>query len=289
MKYFPYIILFVFYSQIIQSQPANIENAYFEAMFSGNYPEGMKILSKLKKEYPNTVKTKLITANYYAAMYETSGSSDKYFILTKKYAEQTINLLEKIENPNNDAVSEIISAKSILLKINVLKRNFLKVAQNTQSIIKYFEYAMKHESESDKLKLISGMYKYYVETAKEDHPVIYPVLIFYPSGNKAEGLKLLKECTHSEDKTTAARSTIMLAMIYYRDEKNINTSKYYFNKILSKYPDNMVWQTEYYKALKKYDMKEEAEKQKKLIENKLSTDNFLDDEQKKYFSEIINN
>ncbi len=258
---------------------------YFDAVFSGNYPKGKQVMIKLYKKYPNSLKTKLIIANYYSLMYETTDKQEKYFILTKKYADEAIKLLNKKEELTNEDVFRIISAKSILLKTEVQKKNYLKAAKNMQSVIKHFEYATKHE-EDDKMKFISGMYNYYVETAKKDYPIIYPVLLFYPSGSKTKGLKLLKECTKSEDINIRIRSFLQLALIYYRDEKNINISEKYFESLLKIYPENLIWQTEYLKALKKNDLTNKYKNRQLIISRIIKENSKLTTEQKKYFTKI---
>ncbi len=274
------ILNFLFLSSA--GQPKSLINSYFKAAFSGNYPKAEKILNTLKINWPESNKTALIAANYYGALYETSGGQDKYYFVCKKYTDKVIN--EDIKKtPNNDYVFRMISAKSILLKIDVLKKNYWKVAKNMQSVIPLFEYAIDKEKEDDKMKFISGMYNYYVETAKDDYPVAYPILIFYPSGDKQKGLKLLKECSKSEDLNISVRSLLQLALIYYRDEKNIDYAKYYFIKLLSVYPENMIWQTEYLNALKKYNKLNDYEKRKQIIKTKLENNIYLNSEQKAYF------
>ncbi len=278
-----YTLIILFTTELIVAQSKDITDAYFEAAFSGNYVKAKQILINLKKKYPHSQKTYLITANYYGNAYEISGGNDKYYLVCKKYADYTINSLIKKKGLNNEDVFRIISAKSILLKINVQKKNYLKVAKNMQSVIRHFEYATKHENDDDKMKFISGMYHYYAETAKEDYPIIYPLLLFYPSGDKDKGLKLLKECTHSADKNISIRSLLQLALIYYRDEKNITVAENYFNALLKIYPNNLVWQTEYFKALKKYNKTKECTIRQGIIEQKIKENLLLTEEQKNYF------
>ena len=280
-------IIIIFTFQNTYAQTKLLSDSYFDAVFSGNYPKAEQILLNFKKSYPNSLKTKLIIANYYAIMYETSGYNDKYFIVCKKYADEAINKLSGKKTLNNEEVFRIISAKSILLKIDVQKKNYLKVAKNMQSVIKYFEYATKHEDDN-KMKFISGMYHYYAETAKEDYPVIYPILLFYPNGNKEKGLKLLKECIQSEDKNISVRSLLQLALIYYRDEKNINIAKKYFEKLLKIYPKNLIWQTEYLKALKEYNLTTEYVNRQQIINQIIKETFFLTKEQKNFFLKKVN-
>jgi tetratricopeptide (TPR) repeat protein len=148
-----------------------------------------------------------------------------------------------------------------------------------KEIITYFEYALKH-NEDDKMKMISGMYNYHVENAKDDYPVIYPVLIFYPSGNKEKGLKMLKECTKSADRNISVRSMFYLARIYRNDEKDYSQSKFYFEKLLTLYPENLVWRHEYISTLKRFNKLSEAETHQKILDEKIQVSKQINDEQK---------
>ncbi len=276
------LLFFLLSGNNLFSQTKEELDSYFNAVFSGNYPKAKTILLKIKKNYPESIKTKLIISNYYSLMFQISGGEENYFIISKRYADEAVTQLKKKQSLTNDDVFRIISAKSLLLKMGVQRKNYITVAKNMQSVIKYFNYATKHE-EDEKLKYISGMYQYYVETAKEDYPVIYPILLFYPSGNKKNGLKLMKECANSTNINTMTRSLHQLALIYYKDEKDMTISKVYFTKLLKQFPNNLIWQTEYLKALKKFNLLNEYRTQQQLIKNKLTEITFLTDIQKKYF------
>ena len=276
------LLFFLLLGNSLFSQTKKELDSYFNAVFSGNYPKAKTILLKIKKNYPESIKTKLIISNYYSVMFQISGGEEKFFIISKKYADEAVTRLKKKQSLTNDDVFRIISAKSLLLKMEVQRKNYVTVAKDMQSVIKYFNYATKHE-EDEKLKYISGMYQYYVEIAKEDYPVIYPILLFYPSGNKKNGLKLMKECTNSANINTMTRSLHQLALIYYRDEKNMKVSEIYFKKLLEIYPENLIWQTEYYIALKKYNLNSEYVLRQNIIKNKILRNTFLNNEQKKYF------
>ncbi|MCF6184420.1 MAG: hypothetical protein L3J56_07310 [Bacteroidales bacterium] len=272
----------IFIATVSFSQPKEELDLYFDAVFSGNYPDAKNQLFKIKQKYPKSVKTKLIVADYYSVLFETTGGEDKYYKICKKYSDAAVTQLKKRKINTDNDVFRIISAKSVLLKISVKRKEYLTAAKNMQSIIKYFEYATEHQ-ENEKMKYISGMYHYYVETAKEDYPIIYPILMFYPNGNKTKGLNLLKECTKSSDRNMQTRSLHQLALIYYKDEKNAALSKYYFKKLLKSYPKNLIWQTEYLNALKKFNLIDDYQKQKKIIKNILIKNTFLTETQKKYF------
>ncbi len=249
-------------------------DSFYKSLFAGQYKKCATILSKLKKEKPNDIQTRIAFADFYYLMYETTGDKEVYNTLCKREADFVDNILSKKKELSSDEVFYMISAKSIILKIQFKKKKYLKVAKEFQEIIKYLKYATKHETHP-KLKLTSGMYNYYVETAKEDYPIAYPVLIFFPSGNKAKGLKLLKESSKVTDLFIKTRANLFLANIYKADEKDFEKSKFYLLKNLNKFPKNIHWRKEYILTLRKYNKNEEAKKQKIILLNTIKNNPYL--------------
>lgn len=276
------VILLLICNLNTHSNANELYDTYLESMFSSKYKDTKKILASLNKNHKNEISTKLAFANFWLVMYETSGEEEKYQILCENNAKAAIKLINIIETKSYDDIFHLISAKSILLKIQFDKKNYLKAARGLKDIIKYFEFALDHE-ENIKMKLISGMYNYYIETAKEDYPIVYPLLLFYPSGDKQKGLRLIKECTKEKDKRVSVRSLLYLARIYYKDEKDLSGSVYYFNRLLSLYPGNLIWRFEYIQSLNKFNKIEDAEKQKEIISNNVYNSIHITNEQKAFF------
>ncbi len=282
-----YIYIFILNSLFISEIKGQYEtlDAYFESMFSANYKNTVKVLSSLKKTSPNDVKTKLAFANYYLVMFETTGELEKYNILCNKEAGYVNTVLSKKKDLSPDDVFDMISAKAILLKIQFRQKKIIKAVNGLRTITKYFEYATEHE-EHLKMKLISAMYNYYIEKAKDDYPAAYPILLFFPEGDKARGLRMLKECTKEKDKTVQVRSHLYLANIYRRDEKNFEQSEYWFKQLMSKYPSNVFWLSDYILMLREYEKHEKAEIQKNKLLQILQESNQLTEEQIEYLKTI---
>ncbi len=272
-----------FVSQI--SGQSYTRESYFKSLFSGEYKNSVKILASLKKNSPNSVNTKLLFADFYYIMYETSGDMEVYNTLCKREADFVNKVLSAKETLSSDEVATLISAKAVILKIQFKKKKYLKVAKEFQSIIKHLRYATENEA-NPKLKLISGMYNYYIETAKEDYPVAYPVLIFFPKGNKSKGIKLLKECSNMTNLYVRTRANLFLANIYRADEKDFNKANYYFQLLLKKYPNNVHWRKEYIFTLRKYNKHEQAKTQKNILLNALKNNPHLNKEQVNFLKNI---
>jgi len=278
------IFLSLFISFQINAQSYNIGD-FYESLFTGKYKKSAKILSGLKKSSPNNIRIRLAFADFYYLMYETSGDKEVYNTLCKREADFVNKILSKKDNLSSDEVFYLISAKAVILKIQFKKKKYLKVAKEFQAIAKYLKYATKHETHP-KLKLISGMYNYYIETAKEDYPVTYPVLIFFPSGNKTKGLRLLSESSKITNHFIKTRASLFLANIYKADEKDFKKSEFYFLKLLNKYPNNVHWRKEYIFTLRKYNKLEEAKKQKNFLLKTIKDNPELNKEQKEFLKSL---
>jgi hypothetical protein len=219
--------------------------------------------------------------------YETEENNEKYAALCKNYCDRAVESIQKNKKLGYDEVFHLISAKAILLKIKVNNKNYLAAAKDMKEFMNFFEFALNNE-ENEKMKVIAGMYNYHIENAKDDYPIIYPVVIFYPKGNKQKGIKQLIECTSIPDKTISIRSKWYLAQIYKNDEKIFSQSKYWFEKLLIEYPDNLIWRKEYINCLKRFNKTEEADTQIKILTDKVKSSEHINNEQKKFFLSIKN-
>ncbi len=277
------IFLISFFVNSISAQITNDIKSYIENSFAGNYLTSYKILQSLKISDPNNKLTNLAFANYWLSLYETTGNNEKYHTLCKTEAEKLNKPFSQQTILTPDEVYNIISAKAILLKIQVSKKQYLKAANEFKSIIKYTEYALDHEQYL-KMKIISGLYNYYVETAKEDYPVIYPVLLFYPNGNKKKGLKLLTECSRSDDIFISTRSKLYLAVIYTKDEKNYIEAEKNYTELLNRYPKNVQWRKEYIDMLIAFGNIEKAKIEREKLKNVIKSSTQLTEEQRIFLS-----
>lgn len=281
-KYFIIIISFSFlFTSQTYGQSKDYEN-YYNIFFSGNYKNAAKELIYLRKKHPDNIKTNIAFADFFYVMYKTSGGMEMYNSLCKKEAKIVDTKLSRKKVLSSDDVFYLISAKSLLLKIEFDKKHYLKAAKGFKQLIKHFKYALKHQ-DNLKLKLIAGMYYYYVEAAKVDYPMTKPVLLLFPSGNKFKGLKLLYECQKSNNSYIKISAELFLANIYRNNEHNYTKSKFFYNLLLKKHPKNLHWQKYYIDFLREYKKTNEAKKQKDILLKILNSNKYFTKHQIAFF------
>ncbi len=273
--------LFFFNNLITHGQSKDYET-FYNIFFIGNYKKAATELIYLKNKYPDNIKTNIAFADFFYVMYKTSGGMEVYNSLCKKEAKIVESKLLRKKVLSSNDIYYLISAKSLLLKIEFDKKHYLKAAKGFKQLIKYFKYALKHQ-DNPKLKLVAGMYYYYVEAAKVDYPMTKPVLLFFPKGNKLKGLKLLYECYKSKNTYIKISSELFLANIYRNSEHNFKKSQFFYNLLLKKYPKNLHWRKYYIDFLKEYNKTKEAKKQKDILMQVLNSNKFYTKHQIIYF------
>lgn len=259
-------------------------SSYSENLFLGNYKKVANILLHLRKK-SNSIKVHFAFADFYYIMYETSGGLEIYNSLCKKEADQIIKKLSKKKDLTDDEVFYLVSAKAIVLKIQLERKHFLKVAKEFKSIMKQLVYA-KNNHTNTRLKLVAGMYNYHIVQAGLDHPIVSPILLLFPSGNKKTGISLLKQCTRTNDNYSKISALIFLSNIYSNNENDFQKAQYYHLQLIKRYPANVHWLKNYIFTLRKFKKFEEAKIQKERLVKLVNNNHQLTNSQIKYLKSI---
>jgi tetratricopeptide (TPR) repeat protein len=85
-----------------------------------------------------------------------------------------------------------------------------------------------------------GLFNYYVEATKEDHPFLAPVIGIFATGNKPIGLQMLEIAAH-DALYARTEAQYELVKLYYSYEKNYARSYAYSQYLVNKYPNNVIF------------------------------------------------
>lgn len=87
-----------------------------------------------------------------------------------------------------------------------------------------------------------GIYDYYAAVVPERYPFTKPVMVFFPSGNRARGLREL-ERTARHGRYIQTEAVYFLLQIYYLFENNYEKSVEHVTWLRRRYPDNSFFHT----------------------------------------------
>lgn len=87
------------------------------------------------------------------------------------------------------------------------------------------------------IMLGTGLYNYFAVAIPEDYPLLKPVVLFFPEGNKRLGLLQLR-ASMNKARYTSVEAEVTLMQIYYSFEKDFDQAFYYANDLFTRFPRN---------------------------------------------------
>jgi hypothetical protein len=138
------------------------------------------------------------------------------------------------------------------------RKNWRKAASVGKDALDYMEESKKAQNLSPELLFGDALYNYFSVWVPENYPALKPILWFFPKGDKALGLKQLKEVSYNAFYTrTEAMVWLMRILNSYENDQfqALNISKY----LTENYPDNPFFHRYYARMLYSLGRHTEAE------------------------------
>ena len=119
------------------------------------------------------------------------------------------------------------------------KGSFMNATQEARKALKYFKEGKKYKNSNAEFLFANGLYNYYRERYPETKPIVKPVMVFFDSGNKAQGLAELEKSFRTSvfSRTEAA---MYLRDIYIKYEANFGKALYFSSEVYRDYPNNFI-------------------------------------------------
>jgi tetratricopeptide (TPR) repeat protein len=86
----------------------------------------------------------------------------------------------------------------------------------------------------------SGMYNYYADVIPEEYPIVKPLLLFIPKGDKTKGIQQL-ELAAEKGKYASIETTYFLVQLYYYYERDFRKALALASKLHARFPNNMLF------------------------------------------------
>lgn len=287
-KYLFLVILFFSISVFeCYSQNSFSEESFFNDLYSFNLNSAYKKLNGLdnKADFQSVMLAKAYYFSFLNDIESTKTNEDSSVFFSKNLT----NIILKKNKLSGNEYFNIIAAQAVLFKFEINKGNYFSAFINFLKTDEYMEFILKNSEKNDKYKFVSGLYFYYAWLAKSDYPALYPILMFYPQGNRTKGLEILAVTSKSKNIFVRTQSRYFLARINRRDEKKYEESKKYFLLLIDEFPENILWRYEFAECLKYFGKFDEMEIQKKTCIQLITRNKQITVSQKKIISDKIKN
>jgi tetratricopeptide (TPR) repeat protein len=140
--------------------------------------------------------------------------------------------------------------------IHVARKNWWSAALEGRQAVGGIKDALEGKIPNSDAKLGTGLYLYYADILPGKYPLLKPLFLFYPGGDKKQGLIDLQETIQSGlfAKVVAA---YMKGVILYTRERQPSKAYKIMKELTEAYPQNptfIMWQISIAIALRKYDV-----------------------------------
>lgn len=242
------ILIFILFFQInsYSKKPSydSLVTAGINQIYSIKFTEAEKTFQLLKKEYP-----KHPASRFFFAMIDwwkiilSEEDEEKDDIFYEKI-DETVDFCDEIldEDPNNvDALFFKGGAIGFRGRLRVMRESWFKAANDGREALPLVDLAYELDPNNVDVKLGFGIYNYLAAVIPEKYPVVKPVMIFFPSGDKELGMKQLKEAA-SSGKYSKYEARYILVTFFYYFENDMNSAEIYAQQLVDSFPNNPVFE-----------------------------------------------
>ena len=141
--------------------------------------------------------------------------------------EETVDFCDEIldDDPNNvDALFFKGGAIGFRGRLRVMRESWFNAANDGREALPLVELASELDPKNVDVKLGFGIYNYLAAVIPEKYPMVKPVMIFFPSGDKELGIKQLKEAA-SSGKYSKYEARYILVTFFYYFENDMNSAE----------------------------------------------------------------
>ena len=241
------------------------------SMYNFEFEKADSHFTYLEKNYPwHPLPYLLKGLNYWWQIvpnYENTEYDDeflKYMDITKELAENVYEKYNEIEG-----AFFLAAAYAFEGRLYSERREYRKAAVAGSRSLKYLGECRGHETYSPELLFGDALFNYYAEWIREEYPLLRPLMLLFPEGDKELGIKQLKEVTRNAFYSRTEAQFYLIRILSSGENQDL-AEAIRVGEILHKdFPDNPYFHRYYTRLLYQRGRYGEAEKESLDILNKI--------------------
>lgn len=240
------ILIFFLSLNLVAQKPTydSLVKAGINQIYNIKFNEADKTFKVLQKEYPKHPASRFFFAMidwWKIILSEENEEQDDRFY---DEIEETLDFCDEILDNNPDNVDALFfkgGAIGFRGRLNVMRKNWFDAANDGREALPLVEHAYELDPENVDVKLGFGIYNYLAAVIPERYPIVKPVMIFFPSGDKELGLKQLKEAA-SIGKYSKYEARYILVTFFYYFENDMDSAEIYAQQLIESFPNNPIFE-----------------------------------------------
>ena len=223
-------------------------------IYNFKYERAEKQFRSLRRRYPNhpmpyfllglSTWWKIVPTNFQALQH------DKNFLA---YMDTSVTKAQKLfdaDNNNYEASFFLSAAHGFTARMHGERHDWRKATVSARRSLNFLKKSQEANGLSPEFQFGQALFNYYAVWISENYPLLKPVLLFFPKGNKKLGLLQLRSVANNGF-YTATESRVYLMRILKNEENNAEEALPVVRQLATSFPDNGYFQRFY--ALLAYD------------------------------------
>ncbi len=241
------LVLFSFSAVNIFPQNAAFNSVVvhgIKEIYNLQFTSADKIFNNIIESYPNKPQGKFFLAMIDWWKILVDPDNESYDEIFYKKLDKVINQCDDIldKNPDNeDALFFKGGAIGFRGRLRAFRDSWFKAANDGREALPLVEKAWKLDPKNVDVQLGFGIYNYYAAVIPNDYPLIKPLMIFFPPGNKEKGIEQLKNVAWN-GLYAKYEARYFLMTLYFNYEKDQDKAGKWAKMLTTDFPDNPVFE-----------------------------------------------
>ncbi len=210
-------------------------------MYNFKYARAEKQFKSMRRRYPeHPLPYFLMGLSQWWKIVPTNIRTLEYDNLFFAYMDTTIQKAEVMYEKNEknfEASFFLAAAYGFTARLHSERSNWRKATVASKRSLEFMEKAKAGNGLSPEFLFGEALFNYYSIWIHENYPMLRPVLVFFPDGDKYLGIKQLAYVANTGF-YTGTESKFFLMKIYANEEKKMDEALHLSEQLALKYPDN---------------------------------------------------
>lgn len=157
--------------------------------------------------------------------------------------DDVIDLCDSLLDVNENDVSALFfkgGALGFQGRLRANRNSWIKAANDGRLALPIVQKAYKISPDNYDILLGIGIYNYYASTIPEKYPIVKPVMVFFPTGDKVKGIEQLTKASEKA-KFAALEAKYFLLQLSYNYERQYERAYDLSTSLWNRFPNNVVF------------------------------------------------
>jgi len=235
-----FLVLIPFFTFPQDAKFDSLASTGIKQIYNVQFEDAEKTFRSLISDYPQHPAGRFFLAmiDWWKILLDIDNESldDLFYQKLEDVIYQCDEILKK-DDKNIDALFFKGGAIGFRGRLRAVRESWLKAVDDGREALPIVERAAKLDPSNQDVQLGFGIYNYYASVIPQEYPLVKPLMIFFPSGDKAKGIEQLKN-TAVNGKYAKYEAQYFLMTLNFQFENNPYEADTYAKMLTSQFPDN---------------------------------------------------